>query len=42
MAVVALFLMIQDGAVTWIKDYDKALEAATRSRRPLLIYFCCD
>jgi hypothetical protein len=42
MSTIALFLTLQDGAVTWIKDFDKGLEAAARSRRPLLIYFCCD
>lgn len=38
----ALLLLLQDGNVPWIKDFAEAEKAAARSRRPILIYFCCD
>lgn len=38
----ALLLLLQDGNVPWIKDFAEAEKASARSRRPLLIYFCCD
>lgn len=42
MVTLMLALLVQDGDVRWIKDYDDGLKAAARSRRPILIYFYCD